>query len=172
MIATIQSLLPWLVLVSHCILAFLIAAFVFRRSWGREAIGWVRKHVLGLGLLVSLLAVGGSLFYSNVVGFVPCDLCWWQRIFIYPQLVLFLTALKFKDRGVFKYSWRLAVLGTIVSLYHSYVQVSGSSLLPCSATASCTKVYVMAFNYVTIPSMALTVGVYFLLLALISRTNE
>jgi disulfide bond formation protein DsbB len=168
----IQNLLPYAVLISHFVFVLILLAFIFRRSWGREMIQRIRKHSLGLGLLVSSVAIIGSLFYSNIVGFVPCDLCWWQRIFLYPQLVLFIVAFKARDKDVFRFTLPLSVIAVIISIYHSYVQISGNSLLPCSATATCTKVYVLAFNYVTIPMMALTIGAYLLLLSIIVRTTH
>jgi disulfide bond formation protein DsbB len=172
MTGIIQSALPWAVLLSHVVLAYLILALIFRKSWGKDTIEYVGRRALGLSLLTALAAVLGSIFYSSVMGFVPCDLCWWQRIFLFPQVILFLTALKYKDRRVFEYAWRLSALSIIVSIYNIYIQTGGDPLIPCSATSSCTKVYVIAFNYVTIPTMALTVGVYLLLLALIGRKHE
>ncbi len=168
----IKSALPWVVLVSHIVFVYLLSAYIFKRSWGKESIEWVHKRALSLSLLVSMVAVLGSLFYSVILGYEPCNLCWWQRVFLFPQFILFLTALKSKDRGVFKYAWRLSTLSIIVSLYNIYVQSGGNALIPCSATATCTKVYVLAFSYVTIPIMALTVGAYLILLSLIGRKYE
>jgi disulfide bond formation protein DsbB len=168
----IKSILPWLVLASHLVFIYLLLAFVFRKSWGRETVHWIGRRAMLLSLLVSLLAILGSLFYSSIVGYPPCDLCWWQRVLIYPQFILFLTALKFKDKRVFEYTWRLSVLSMIVSIYNIYVQSGGNPLIPCSATATCTKVFVLAFGYVTIPTMALTAGAYLLLFSLIGRKYE
>ncbi len=172
MITLFQTLLPWFVILSHIIFVFLIAAFISRKTWGREIINKIRKDYLALGFVVSLAAVLGSLFYSSIVGFPPCDLCWWQRVFLFPQFVIFAVALKKKDKNVYRYSLVLSFISILISLYNIYVQTTGNSLIPCSAVESCTKVYVMAFNYVTIPSMALTIGAYLILLGLIARNNE
>jgi disulfide bond formation protein DsbB len=169
---TIQSLLPWLVLVSHLVFAYILLAFLFRKSWGQETIAWVRKRSIFLGIVISLAAILGSLFYSNTLGYAPCDLCWWQRVFLYPPLVLFVVALQKRDRAVFDYVLPLSVIAMIISIYNIFVQTTGNQFIPCSASATCTKVYVMAFNYVTIPTMALTVGAYLLLLSLISKKYE
>lgn len=166
MIGTIQSLFPYLVLASHVLLAILFLALIFRNSWGREMAEFVGKHSIVLGLIVSLAAVGGSLFYSELVGYPPCVLCWWQRLFLYPQVILFVVALWWKDKGVYKYSAALALIAGIIALYHSYVYWGGESLLPCTALGgACSKIYVMAFGYITIPSMSLTIVLYLLLLA-------
>ncbi|MBX4206228.1 disulfide bond formation protein B [Candidatus Parcubacteria bacterium] len=172
MIQTIAWLMPFLVLGFHLFLVVAVFALIFRKSWGRSLVHWVGKHAITLGLLLSVIAVGGSLFYSNGVGFEPCYLCWWQRIALYPLLVLFLTALKDKDRGVFKYTMRLSVIALILALYHSYVQWGGNPLIPCSATASCAKLYVYAFHYITIPTMSLTIAVSVILLWLANRLYQ
>jgi disulfide bond formation protein DsbB len=145
---------------------------LFRKTWGRGIVDWTYRHSLVLGLLLAIAAIVGSLFYSSVMGFAPCDLCWWQRVLIYPQAILFGVALKSKDYGVFKYSSKLAILSILVSIYNIYIQGGGDPLVPCSTTASCTKVYVEAFGYITIPAMALTIGIAFLLLAWINKKHD
>jgi disulfide bond formation protein DsbB len=160
----IATALPYIVLFSHLLLAVLIVAFISRDSWGKKIVFLIGKYALFLGLLLSLMAMTGSLFYSEVVGYEPCVLCWWQRILIYPQVILFLTALKFKHRGVFKYAWRLSILNVILAGYHSFVYLGGKSVLPCTALGgACSKVYVMEFGYITIPLMSLTIALYILL---------
>ncbi|MBX4195350.1 disulfide bond formation protein B [Candidatus Parcubacteria bacterium] len=173
MISLIQNALPYKVLFAHFLFAFLILALVFRESWGKVIVGFIHRHSLLLGLLVSLSAIVGSMFYSNILGFPPCELCWWQRVLIYPQAALFLVALRNKDRSVFNYSWVLSSLAALVSLYQIWVQSGGVSILDCTAVGGeCLKVYVNAFGYITIPVMSLTVSAYLLLLAYINRKHE
>jgi disulfide bond formation protein DsbB len=172
MITSIQTMVPYLVVASHILLIILFLAVLARKSWGRNIFHVLSSKALLWGLLIALAAVGGSLFYSEVVGFEPCVLCWWQRLFIYPQLVLFVVALWKRDRAVFKYSAALAALAGIVALYHSYVYWGGSSILPCTALGgACSKIYVYAFGYITIPAMSLTVALYFLMLAWAHRLS-
>lgn len=168
MIATIAYYVPFLVLASHVGLAVLFVSLVMKNDFAR----WVGKHALALGFLIAFVAVLGSLFYSNGVGFTPCYLCWWQRIFIYPMLVLFIVALVKKDRGVFSYILPLALLDLLFASYHSYVQWGGNPLIPCDATASCAKLYVYAFHYITIPTMSLTVALAVLLVYWANRVYE
>lgn len=173
MVATLQALLPFAILASHVVFIILFLALIFRKSWGKNVALWTGQHSLILGFLVSLAAVSGSLFYSEIVGFEPCVLCWWQRVFIYPQLVLFLTALKFKDRSVFRYAWCLSLLAGVIALYHQYVYMGGQSVLPCTALGgACSKIYVMAFGYITIPMMSLTVVLYILILVWANKIYE
>lgn len=173
MTQTLQAIVPYLVVLSHIVLGLVFLATIFRHSWGKKIFSFVGSHALIIGLLVALGAVMGSLFYSEVVGYEACVLCWWQRLFLYPNLVLFAVALWKSDRSVFLYSAPLALLAGVVALYHSYVYWGGESLLPCTSLGgACSKIYVMEFGYITIPSMSLTVALYFLLLWWINKLNK
>ncbi|HCR52282.1 TPA: hypothetical protein DIV48_01370 [Candidatus Kaiserbacteria bacterium] len=170
MVELVKSFLPYAVLVSHVLLLVLFLAVIFRKSWGKKAVAFLNSRALKLCLIISLGAIVGSLFYSEIVGYEACVLCWWQRVFLYPQLVLFTIALWKNDRSVFGYSFVLSSLAGIVALYQAYVNWGGASLLPCTAAeGACAKIFVMEFGYITIPVMSLTVVFYLLLLAWINR---
>jgi hypothetical protein len=119
-------------------------------------LSFVSRHALHVGFFISLASVLLSLFYSNIVGYSPCTLCWWQRIFMYPQVILFGMALYKKDRSVFRYALALSFIGIIFSLYHYYIELGGSPLVPCGVAVSCAKRYIFEFGYITIPMMGLT----------------
>lgn len=172
MISQIQTLMPFAVVAFHIFMVVALLALIFRNSWGKTLVSWSGQHSLKLGVLIGVMAISGSLFYSNGVGFEPCYLCWWQRVAIYPILVLFAVALRNRDRSVFKYVLPFSVIGTVLALYHSYVQWGGSPLIPCDATASCSKLYVYAFGYITIPTMSLTIALAFILLYTANRVYE
>ena len=163
MVNLISELLPFGVFIFNIATAILLWALIFKNSWGRGVSLWVGKNALVLGFLVSLAAVSGSLFYSVVIGFEPCLLCWWQRIAIFPLLVLFFVALFYKDRGVFRYALPLSVIGALIAIYNLYVQ-SGGSLAVCDGVNSCDRLYVLALGYVTIPAMSLSIAVAVILL--------
>ncbi len=170
MTETIRIALPYLALISHFFLAVLLILVICRRSFGGKTVDFIGKNSLLLGLLISLGAVAGSLFYSEIIGYEACVLCWWQRVFLYPQLVLFAVALWKSDRSVFAYSAVLSALAGVIALYQSYVYMGGISLLPCTAVeGACSKIYVMEFGYITIPVMSLTAVLYYLLLAWVNR---
>lgn len=158
--------LPYGVLFSHILLAVLFLALLFRNSWGARLSSLLGKHALILSFLVSLAAVLGSLFYSEIIGFEPCVLCWWQRIFLYPLVLIFGIAIWKKIPSVFVYAVSFAMLAALVGAYQYYASLGGVSLLSCIALeGACSKIYVMAFGYMTIPLMSLTVSLYILLLA-------
>jgi disulfide bond formation protein DsbB len=168
----VATVLPYKVLASHVLLIILLLAFVFRRTWGREVFSFISKHAILLAFLVSSVAVLGSLFYSEIMGFEPCILCWWQRVLLYPLPIIFGTALWKKDRSPFLYAVPLAVLSAVTALYQSYTSLGGGSILPCTAVGgACSRVYVLAFSYITIPFMSLTIALYILLLAWAHKTN-
>jgi disulfide bond formation protein DsbB len=125
------------------------------RKRSHKTLDALTKWLLWFGLLVSLSAIIGSLVYSLAIGYPPCELCWWQRIAIYPQVVLYAIALFEKNRGVFKYALTLSLIGVIIAIYHNYILLGGSSLFACDISNPCTAVYVNEFGFVTIPMMSL-----------------
>ncbi len=170
MIELVQTLLPYKVLASHILLVLLVLALLSRKGWGRDITEFIGKHALLLGFLVSLGAVSGSLFYSWIVGFEPCILCWWQRVLLFPTALIFLVALIKKDRGVFKYIVPLVTLALIIGLYQAFANMGWGSILPCTAEGgACSKEYVKAFGYITIPVMSITVSLYLLLISWANR---
>lgn len=156
------------VLAGLCTLALLALRFIpaIRTSaWGADISARVASASLPLALAVVCASIGLSLFYSDVAGFFPCLLCWWQRVALYPQVVLLAVALATRDQGVRKYCGALSLVGMALALYHSYLQFGGSPLVPCDisiTSVACTHRYFLEFGYVTIPTMALTA---FLLIA-------
>lgn len=132
------------------------------------------RNYLKLALTVSLTATLGSLFYSEIAGFTPCKLCWFERIFMYPQTVIFGVAMWKKDAKIWIYSLTLSIIGATISIYHYLLQIG---ILPegsCDAvgrSVSCSKVFVMTFGYITIPLMAGTAFVLLILLAIAAKKN-
>ncbi|MCF7862737.1 MAG: disulfide bond formation protein B [Candidatus Pacebacteria bacterium] len=130
---------------------------------------FIDKHFLILGFLISLFSALFSMVYSEIVGFLPCMLCWYQRIFIFPQVFLFGMALWNKDRKVIHYSIPLLLVGFVISAYQVLVYYfTESSTLPCDASGvSCYQHLVSEFGgYISIPMMGLTV--FISMLALVS----
>lgn len=122
--------------------------------------GLVRREVGTLlpvlVFVVSLGATLGSLFYSEVMGFEPCRLCWYQRIAMYPIAFLSGLALWRRDVGIMWYIRLQAIVGAAIGAYHYLVQtldvLDGGS---CSAAAPCSVRYVNEFGFVSIPFMAM-----------------
>lgn len=153
------------------ILAVLIHLIFFRKRDNQFLI-LVKKYTFILGFLVALGSFVLSLFYSNVVGYPPCELCWIQRIFLYPQLILFGMELYKRDRSIVDFSIVFATIGSLVSIYHVYVENGGTKGLACATgtsvagatSVSCYTRYIYEFGYVTMPIMSLTVSLLIIVL--------
>jgi len=124
---------------------------------------WLRRFLEGyelwLAFLVSAIATGGSLFFSEVAHFVPCELCWYQRICMYPLSIITLLAALANDRRVARYLLPLPLVGAGVSVYHLLVEngvVEQGKACLISAPGGCATKWINEFGYVTIPTLALT----------------
>lgn len=121
-----------------------------------------------LALIVSLTATVGSLTYSWGLGYEPCEFCWFQRILMYPLVIILAMALwKKRDPNAADYVLGLSVPGAIIAGYHYLLQIGVTSYAPCDAlgySVSCSKVFVMNFGYITIPLMAFSAFLLIILL--------
>lgn len=125
---------------------------------------WISSHGLLLMLIVALTATTGSLFFSDVAGWTPCKLCWFQRIFMYPQVLLLGLAIWFKDKTIARYIILLSVIGLLIAAFHYGEQVMAAlnpvavdPNVPCDTSGtSCRSTPFFNFGYITIPMMALT----------------
>ncbi len=128
--------------------------------------------------IVATVATVGSLFYSEVAQYEPCKFCWFQRIFMYPLVLLLGMFLDSRDRKIIaRPAMVLAIIGGIIALYHYYIQLSpASALVPCSAvgvSVSCTSREFTHLGYITIPMMSLTAFVLIILFLWLSgRTSK
>lgn len=105
-----------------------------------------------LGITVASTAM--TLVYSEIFGFVPCGLCWLQRIFLYPQVALLCVAIFYKDKFVARYGIALSLCGILVSLYQHYLQMGGKEIVTCpivQAGADCAERILFEFGFVTFP---------------------
>jgi disulfide bond formation protein DsbB len=106
---------------------------------------------------VSLVATLGSLFFSEVMRLPPCVLCWYQRICMYPLVVVATMGLLARDGGAARYAWPFAVLGLAVALYHNllYYHLIPDSITPCAQGVSCTTRQIEWLGVITIPLLSL-----------------
>lgn len=113
--------------------------------------------ILFLCWLLASMSTLGSLFFSQVVGFAPCVLCWYQRIFLFPLVILLAVGLFPFDKNIVKYALPLAIAGWLTALYHNllYSGIIPESIQPCSKGVSCTEEYIDLFGFITIPMLSL-----------------
>ena len=144
-------------------------AVVVGRLAGRPA--WVPAPAMALAGAAGIAAVatGGSLVFSDVYHYTPCELCWYQRIAMYPLVVLLGVGAVRGDLDVRRYALPLSVAGALVSTWHVLVQrvpaIAGTT--SCEATAPCTGIWVEALGVLTIPTMA---GIGFLAITALLAT--
>lgn len=143
------------------------------RSGLRERFRGLDRTVLGWATLIALAAVSGSLYFSEIVGFIPCRLCWFQRIAMYPLLPVLAVAVLRSDVGVWRYALPLSILGFAISAYHVAVQrLPAVEPAACGEGVPCSAIYVAVFQIVSIPVMAGSAFLAITALLLLTRTLE
>ena len=121
--------------------------------------------------VVSVIATLGSLYFSDIKGYIPCELCWVQRIFMYPIAIILGIAAFHNDVKVLKYVLPLSIIGGTISIYHYLVQkVPGfASIKPCVSGVPCNAEYINWVGFITIPFLALTAFTLITILLFILR---
>ena len=117
---------------------------------------WLRENLLLLAWVTALMSMTGSLYFSNVLGFPPCVLCWYQRIFMYPLVFIIGVGILKKDSHLPFYVLPLSIIGGVVALYHNllYYSLIPESVTPCISGISCTTKFIEYFGFVTIPFLS------------------
>ena len=132
---------------------------------------FIIKNALYLGLLQAIFALLGSLYFSNILGFPPCVLCWWQRIFMYPLTIALMVGILRRDSKVYLYILPPAIIGWSIALYHNllYFKIIPDDLAPCSTGVSCTTKFIEYFGFVTIPFLSFCAFTIIIILMLVQR---
>ncbi|MCG8615412.1 MAG: disulfide bond formation protein B [Desulfobacterales bacterium] len=99
----------------------------------------------------------GSIFFSHVMEYAPCVLCWYQRICLFPLVIILATGLFPFDKNAVKYALPLSVVGWGIAAYHTllYEGIISKELSPCTQGISCTEKYIELFGFISIPMMSL-----------------
>ena len=113
-------------------------------------------NIIFIAWLVAVVATLGSLFLSEVMEYPPCTFCWYQRILMYPLVVIFLVGLFPLNRDLSKYSISFVVLGWLVALYHNLLQygIISEEMAPCTQGIPCSTKYIDIFGFLTIPMLS------------------
>lgn len=120
----------------------------------RERLADFKPLLLPLALAVATVATAGSIYYSEVAGYPPCELCWYQRIGMYPLVPVLAVGLWRRGRAAGWYALPPAVVGLGVSVYHYQLQLSGGQSSSCDPSAPCSFQWVDALGFASIPFMA------------------
>lgn len=116
-----------------------------------------KDYFLYLAWIQSIVAMAGSLYFSEVRHFTPCVLCWYQRILMYPLTLIIAVGIYRKDKNLPFYVLPLSIIGTIIALFHNllYYKILPESAAPCTAGISCTTHFFAWFGFITIPLLSL-----------------
>lgn len=157
----------------QCVTLLLLAFFFVRKDF-KALTGFVEKWGLWLAFLLTIFSIGMALYYSDFLGIIPCSLCWYQRIFLFPQAILFAIALWKKEaHRIADYSIVLSVFGAIVALYQHYIQMVGESPLPCPASGGdCVKRFLFEFGYITFPLISFSAFAFLIVVMLFLRARR
>lgn len=158
----LSELFYFLVFVLNIVMvASVIAWFFFSRNkYVKMYFDFLQTYAKKLAFTAVTVSTIGSLYYSEIMGYTPCPLCWYQRIFMYPLVIIFGLDL-FKG---WKSSWRYAVplsfIGGAIALYHTglhqVVRLGGEAVSCGSDNVPCAAMNALSYGYITIPVMALT----------------
>ncbi len=118
----------------------------------------IKRNIVYIAWFQAIVATLGSLFFSEVMKFTPCVLCWYQRILMYPLVAILGVGILRKDKDVPYYVLPLSILGLIIAGYHNllYYKIIPESNAPCIQGVSCTTKFFAWFGFITIPLLSLT----------------
>ncbi len=118
---------------------------------------FVYRHADYFAWVIALMSMAVSLYFSEVLGFIPCNLCWYGRILMYPLVVIIGIGIIRRDKGWVTYAAPLVAAGWLLELFHSLLQwgIIPETLTRCVATVPCTTKYINYFGFVTIPFLGL-----------------
>ena len=145
---------------------------IFLRRKENAFLDFIDKHYLNLGFVITLFASLFTLVYSEVVGYVPCYLCWYQRTFIFPLPFIFGVAIWHKDRKIVKYVLPLLSVGFIFSVYQNFMYYfADTGSLPCDASGvSCYQQLINEFGgYISFPMLSLSTYLALITIVLVAH---
>lgn len=136
---------------------------------------WIQKNSVWIGCVIAFGGILGSLIYSDVIGYVPCLLCWWQRVLLYPQFIILLVAGITREYTTARITGLvMSIIGIGISILHILDQagVLGNSLACDRFGSSCQEIAVVLHGYITIPVMAFTLFAALILVHVIGLVKK
>jgi disulfide bond formation protein DsbB len=169
-VMVVNRFLGLLAVVALAVTVGVVVLLVRARRTG-DVPAWAADVALPLAAAIALVTTLGSLYYSEVAGYPPCILCWYQRIAIYPQVIVLGVAARRRDREVWRTAAPLALVGIALSSWHVVIERYPALAGPCDPSNPCTLKWVEEFGLLTIPTMAWIAGVAMLSLTLLARAQ-
>jgi len=118
---------------------------------------FIKENLMQFVLVIATVSTIGSLYFSEIIKFPPCSLCWYQRLFMYPIALIVSIGLWKKDKNLAYYILPFTIIGLIISIYHNllYYGFISEAFQPCTVGVSCTEKQLDLFGFVSIPLMSL-----------------
>lgn len=133
------------------------------------------NKTLLLSWIAAIFATLGSLYFSEVMHFIPCTLCWYQRIFMYPLAIILGIAVYRNDTEIYKYVLPLSIIGLLISGYHTLLQKlpALTQFEMCTTGVPCSKDYINWLGFITIPMLAFAAfSIITVCMVIIARNGE
>lgn len=165
MVAVVERIAGLLSLLTIGLIVYLVIALARRR------VPTVVRQDLALPLatLIAFGATAGSLFFSEVADYTPCVLCWYQRIAMYPLVIVCGVAALRRDAHVLKTVLPITVIGASISIWHIMIEQRPALGGMCDPQAPCALKWINEFGFLTLPTMALIAFVAISLLSVAAR---
>jgi disulfide bond formation protein DsbB len=135
---------------------------------------FIHRYSILLSWIVALIALSGSLFFSEIMLFEPCKLCWIQRICMYPLVLILGIASYRNDRSIIPYALPLSLIGGCFSAYHYMEERIPflAKVLPCRVGIPCNIPYFEWWGFITIPFMALVAFILITIILWMGKSKE
>ncbi|OGM98819.1 MAG: hypothetical protein A2915_01555 [Candidatus Yanofskybacteria bacterium RIFCSPLOWO2_01_FULL_41_34] len=117
----------------------------------------IKDKILYIAWITAVISMTGSLYFGEILGFTPCVLCWYQRIAMYPLVLIIGVGIIKKDKHFYDYALPLSIIGGGIAFYQNllYYGVIQERLAPCTFGISCTTKYVQLLGFIDIPLLSL-----------------
>jgi len=135
---------------------------------------FVRENLAELSLFVATISTIGSLIFSEFLKFPPCVLCWYQRILMYPLVVILVVGIWKKDKNLPLLVLPFSIIGMVISIYHNllYYNIIPESVAPCTLGISCTTKYIEWFGFITIPLLSFAAFILITILMILYKKYQ
>ena len=154
------------------VLLVLLLLFTLTRKKQSKFASLISENAIPLCLFIATFATVGSLTLSEILGFTPCKLCWFQRIFMYPQVIILGIVAIINDTKAKIYSLVLSLIGFIIAIYHILVQFFPGVFQCSDEVAKCSARQTMQYGYITIPVMSATAFALIIIILLYSYLSK
>ena len=134
----------------------------------------IKENLLYIAWITAVFSIVGSLYFSEVLGLAPCSLCWYQRIVMYPLVLIIGLGIIKKDKHFYDYALPLSVIGGVIAFYQNllYYNVISERLVPCTPGVSCVARYVSLLGFIDIPLLALFASIIITATLLIHKKHD